>query len=369
MLEIADDVIEVQKDTKLDDCEYVEIRDPYGFIYISTNLINGKRYLGQKIFDRKWKDYLGSGSVFKHAVKKYGKENFSRDIIHVCYSPEELNAVEYDLSVLFNVVASDDWYNVVLGGGTTTGMIVTEETRKKQSVVRKMNSIIHPEYDEHHSKKMIEYYEKHPEAKEQHSDRMKQLWKDENYIEKMSQYQKNYWSDHNNHEKQSLMMTDIWKDPNVRDVRLSGLREWTTNPDNHDLRSEISKRNWDKPGFRENQIKIHSGSNNAMYGVHRYGVDSPKFIPVYCIELQRIFWGAKQVEVELHIKGSDIAQCCKKVRGHNSAGKHPVTQERLHWMYAKDAIQDGYITQEQLDKYIDLLRQKGNDTYGTMEEK
>ena len=125
-----DEIIEkVQKEA--DDVTYREIKDPYGFIYITTNLINGKRYLGQKIFDEKWKGYLGSGVVLRAAIKKYGKENFSRNIINICYSADELNSIEYELSVFFDVVESDDWYNVVYGGGSTPGLRHTDETKQK----------------------------------------------------------------------------------------------------------------------------------------------------------------------------------------------------------------------------------------------
>lgn len=43
----------------------------YGFIYITTNLINGKKYIGQK---KGYNDtYLGSGKILKLAIKKYGR--------------------------------------------------------------------------------------------------------------------------------------------------------------------------------------------------------------------------------------------------------------------------------------------------------
>lgn len=109
-----------------------EIKDPYGFIYITTCLVNGKRYLGQKKFDRRWKNYLGSGRAFKDSVKKYGAENFRREIVTVCNSLDELNTAEYVLSVFFDVVASRDWYNEVYGGGTTAGYRQTNETKEKR---------------------------------------------------------------------------------------------------------------------------------------------------------------------------------------------------------------------------------------------
>ncbi len=68
----------------------------YGFIYITTNLINGKKYIGQKKFETgnhkyRWKNYLGSGVLFTKAIRKYGKGKFSREIISKAYSKEELD--------------------------------------------------------------------------------------------------------------------------------------------------------------------------------------------------------------------------------------------------------------------------------------
>jgi len=69
----------------------MQIINPYGFIYITTNMINGKRYIGQKIFSGKWKSYLGSGVVLLKAIKKYGRQNFNRNIVDIAYSFDELD--------------------------------------------------------------------------------------------------------------------------------------------------------------------------------------------------------------------------------------------------------------------------------------
>lgn len=94
------------------------VKDPYGFIYVITNMINGKRYIGQKKFDScgRWKKYMGGGYALGIAKEKYGIENFKRDIIYITYSVDESNAVEYEMIEYFNAVKSEDYYNMVDGG-------------------------------------------------------------------------------------------------------------------------------------------------------------------------------------------------------------------------------------------------------------
>lgn len=118
------------------------VDNPYGFIYITTNLINGIRYLGQKTFDKNndWKYYLGSGIYFKNALQFYGRENFSRNIVCFCYSQDELNEVEYDLSVFFDVVESPNWYNLCYGGGGASGYHHSEESKQRMSEAKRNQS-------------------------------------------------------------------------------------------------------------------------------------------------------------------------------------------------------------------------------------
>lgn len=133
----------------MEDIEEVIVEEPYGFIYVSTNMCNGKRYLGRRKFSEDWQWYYGSGAIFRKAMKKYGKENFKRDIIDIAYSEKELNQKEYEYSTFFNVVESDDWYNLVYGGGTTAGYHASDETKKKigdKAKKRLSNPKNHPRY-------------------------------------------------------------------------------------------------------------------------------------------------------------------------------------------------------------------------------
>lgn len=51
------------------------------YIYITTNLLNGKKYIGKRhcLCEISNDNYLGSGKVLKNAIRKYGKNNFAKN--------------------------------------------------------------------------------------------------------------------------------------------------------------------------------------------------------------------------------------------------------------------------------------------------
>lgn len=53
------------------------------YIYKITNLINGKIYVGKRVRENPSdvKNYFGSGIAIRGAIEKYGKENFSKEIL------------------------------------------------------------------------------------------------------------------------------------------------------------------------------------------------------------------------------------------------------------------------------------------------
>lgn len=77
------------------------------------------------------------------------------------------------------------------------------------------------------------------------------------------------------------------------------------------------------------------GEQNGFYDDHRFaGENHPRCRAVYCYELDEYFWGAKAAQDKYGIYKADIAKCCKgKLK---SAGKHPVTGEKLHWIYVDE---------------------------------
>jgi len=106
-------------------------------IYKTTNLVNGKVYVGQD--SKNNPDYLGSGKIIKQAIVKYGKENFKKEILEECKSLDELNEREkYWIDVL-KTTNNKIGYNVSSGGqtGWMLGLKHSEETKKEYSKNRK----------------------------------------------------------------------------------------------------------------------------------------------------------------------------------------------------------------------------------------
>ena len=84
-------------------------------VYKTTNLVNGKIYIGKHETNNLDDGYLGSGNLLKRAIEKYGEENFKREVLFECSSREEMNAKEAEL-VNEEFLKRDDVYNLKQGG-------------------------------------------------------------------------------------------------------------------------------------------------------------------------------------------------------------------------------------------------------------
>lgn len=131
----------------------------YGFVYETVNTINGKKYIGKCIFKRKnnWETYLGSGVYLKKAIKKYGKENFKRDILFLACDKEELEEIEEFLIKFHDAANSKIYYNLKetsIGGDTLTNHPNREKRIRKMSESVKGSN--NPMYQKKKSEKMIE---------------------------------------------------------------------------------------------------------------------------------------------------------------------------------------------------------------------
>lgn len=79
-------------------------------VYLITNLINGKRYIGMDTKNNP--NYLGSGSLIVKAIKKYGKENFKKEILETCSTINELEKRETYWIEYFDALNDENFYNL-----------------------------------------------------------------------------------------------------------------------------------------------------------------------------------------------------------------------------------------------------------------
>lgn len=94
------------------------------FIYKTTNNINGKQYIG--LCTRDDQNYLGSGTLIKQAIKKYGKGNFTREILEECDDFELLLEREIYWIEKFNAVHDNNFYNLSYGGYSGNSNLLKE---------------------------------------------------------------------------------------------------------------------------------------------------------------------------------------------------------------------------------------------------
>lgn len=103
------------------------------YIYRITNLVNGKTYIGQHKYKKLNDDYLGSGVLILKAIKKYGKENFVKEILYSNIQYKETADDMERFTIAKERKLGKAEYNIANGGYGSAGFHHTEEWKKKLS--------------------------------------------------------------------------------------------------------------------------------------------------------------------------------------------------------------------------------------------
>lgn len=110
--------VEILAEIEVKDKLKITIKMPkiFGYIYVTTNLIDGKYYIGQHKSDDLNDSYFGSGKYLQRAIKRHGKENFKKEILAICDNQEQLNDREIWFIEHAKAKAKHGNYNIADGG-------------------------------------------------------------------------------------------------------------------------------------------------------------------------------------------------------------------------------------------------------------
>lgn len=182
--------------------------------------------------------------------------------------------------------------------------------------------------------KLVSAYAMMAFIKNEHQKRVELSSKD--YLlarETFSQLMKKKWQDENYRNTQSNNLIKRWKNPSYRKSQ-------------SERRTELNNKMWSDPDFRK---KIGEKTNerwkkltpekieiqkNRMKDLSNKLWSNPDYIrqhcsPVHCLETNEYFFKQQDACTKYNINSTGISNCLKGRQ--KSAGKHPVTGEKLHW--------------------------------------
>ena len=213
-------------------------------IYKTTNLVNGKIYIGQDKNNNQ--SYLGSGKILHLAFQKYGIENFNKEILEECKSIEELNEREKYWICFYDSTNRIIGYNIALGGNG--GDTLSKHPNKKEICER---------IGESHKK----------------------IWEDEDYRTNMSEIRKNQITEETREKlsksskgENNAMYGKSHK-VDAKDKMSEARKSWwynLSNDEREDISKKISEANTGKEGYWKGKNNdVHSEwmkENNPMKG-------------------------------------------------------------------------------------------------------
>ena len=105
-----------------------DIQDHYGFVYLITHIKTGRKYIGKKFFTKSktkqvkgkkkktrvksdWEDYYGSNKELQDEIANNGKEQYTREILHLCKTRSECSYYETYEIFCRHALLNDGYYN------------------------------------------------------------------------------------------------------------------------------------------------------------------------------------------------------------------------------------------------------------------
>ena len=266
-------------------------------IYLHKNKLNNKVYIGQTCQKPEYRWNNGEGykncSYFYKAIQKYGWDNFEHIILEQNLTLNEANEKEEYYIKLYNSIDSKMGYNLSYGGNNKN---VSNLTKEKCS------------------QNMKEFWQ-NEEHRKNMSEKMKEKWKDPEYRKKQESYKKEH--KHNISEEGRKKISEARKEY----IKKHGT------PTQGVGHTEEAKEK-----IRQSKL----GEKNPMYGKHhttewKEEVSKKLSKSIKCLETGQIFNSRKEAAEWCGLKSSSGISDCLSGRK-KSAGKHPISGVKLHWI-------------------------------------
>lgn len=183
----------------------------FGYIYLTTDTLHNKQYVGQRRGYKPDEGYYGSGRIIRDLIKKYGTEIFTREILDYADSQEELS-------------------------------------RKEVEYIKKYDTLWPKGYNLTLRLQAVDAYERNgncsEESKKKISKAIKEMWKDEGYRKKHHGAVENYWKDESN-----------------RAVHKQRMKQVTSSLEYRHNMSNSLKNTWKNEEYRK---KVEEGKRRAL---------------------------------------------------------------------------------------------------------
>ena len=384
----------------------------YGCIYMYTNLITGKRYVGKaKDFNNRHKQHLkGNEQLIDKKIKEYGQQNFKVEIlIENVQDDDKLNEYEkFFIKRKRSHVSYGTGYNKTWGGDGGDSFTYMDKNKKEAYLIKQSEMSKNRWKNNEYKDRMKEAYKEAWDNKERRaecSSKTKKMWEEDGRKQKQSDIMKEKWSDTNFKNEHCARMKEMWAEDEYKKMMIDSRKctfssneyrekrsdiskkvwqneeykkhmsttmknKWEQDEtyrekvsqavkdalDNEEFRKEQSKRskeNWKNEAYRQNIIdkqkelwedeeyrRMMSEKRKAMWQdeeyrkkVIKHGGDHPSAKKVVCLETKQVFGTIKEASKWCH--GNIKAYFAGATK---SAGKHPETGEKLHWMLYEDYI-------------------------------
>lgn len=380
-------------------------------VYVHINKTNLKVYVGQtgQSLQRRWRDgkgYLNCDTYFSNAIKKYGWDSFEHIVLEEGLTKSEADFYEKMYIREYKSYDRRYGYNLTFGGD---GMTPTEETRMKMKLHRpdfkgeksprygvSLKECMSPESYERWLKSLQEYGTKHRGGDNSNAKRVYCYEKDKIYgsltdaandcgvnIGSISSCISGNVLSAGVDKETGLHLHWCWADD--KDTFVPPSQERSTRLGKYHAHvQKIYCFELDEVFYGIGEVRRKYGIttchlNDCLHGrrpscgkhpvtgellhwcyynekdtfvvptpemSHLTGKNHPGAKAVYCIELNEIFDTAVAAHKKYGFSKQHIGAVCRGDR--NVSGTHPETGEKLHWLFVTDAIEQGYLSADDL---------------------